>query len=277
MNSQTLISKIVTEAMNYNPNASIDDILGGIFTIMEREVLPAVFKGVSLPDFPSWSDIVIESKKGKIIRKGPRPSTHLLKERRLIIQQIEYLRQKLDWNGNKTLTTYPYLANFDNLIGIPETGQPSIKMEPKYDGEETRVPFIEDLGKTYPSILPALKPKYQITFSNLVQEKIISNPLFERIFSKIEVSLRRLIEERNLEANVEVFFQSDIEIPNWEKSVITIKDLPLKMTFEDKMKIWEIFDLTVRSRIAELAEEMDENTRKYLKDLNRNLFVHMEL
>ena len=276
MNSETLSSRIIKEAMISNPDASRSEILEGILAIIQRDVLPAVLKDLSLPKFPSWADIVIESRRPKLPRKEAKREG-FLEERRRVIQEVTYLRQKLHWDGDRTSAVYPYLEDSDNLATLPGLGGSSFERAPKYDGEKAKAPAGEEFGKAYPHIFPSLKPKHQITFSERLQERITSIPLLEKVFSKIEIDLRDLIASRKIEANLVVSLQLDFEITSWEKTLITIKELPPALTFEDRMKIWETFDLTIRSRINALRKEADENTNEYLENLNRNLFVHIEL
>lgn len=276
MSSETLFSKIVTEATYHNPGASRAEILEGIFATLEGEILPAVLRGLSLPKFPSWSDIVIDSKRPKTVKRGPGEESFLA-ERRRVIQEIEYVRRKLRWNGDKTSTVHAYPEDSDNSAFPIRTRGSSFDGVQEPNGKEAKTPGVQEFGKTYPYILPPPKPKYQITFSERSQGKIVSNPLLERIFSRVEIDLRNLIASRQIQAHLEVSIKSDCEIASWEKTVITIRELPSDMTFEERMKIWEIFDLTIRGRINELRKGADTNADKYLKDLNNNLFVHVEL
>jgi hypothetical protein len=272
MAPKILLSEIVTEAINHNPYASPEQVLDGIVSIMEKEVLPLVIRDLSLPDFPSWAKMTIELK-GRKAKKKFRPK-ETLKEKRAIIQQVEYLK-KLNWDGINTSAPSIHFSDHDDLMGIPQLGM-SFEIEPKRRRPRAKVPAIESAHRPYASIPFALERKNPFVLSSEIQEKIISDSRFEGLFKNVEVSVRKLIETRNLEAYLNVFSKSDLEIPTWEKYVITI-NLPSRMSFEERMKIWEIFDLTIRSKIADLAKKADEKTREYLDNMNKKLFVHMEL
>lgn len=272
MASKTLSSEIFTEAINRNPHASTEEILEGFVNIMEIEILPSVIRDLSLPDFPSWAKMAIESR-GRKGKKKFRPK-ETLKEKRAIIQQVEYLK-KLNWDGVNTRTPTIYFSDHDDLMGLPQLGK-SFEIKPKRRKPKTEVPTIESAHKPYARVPFPSERKNPFVLSNEIQERIISDSLLEGLFKNVEVSIRKLIETRNLEAYLDVSFKSDLEIPTWEKYVITI-DLPSRMSFEEKMRIWEIFDLTIRNKISDLAKKVDDKTREYLDNMNKNLFVHMEL
>lgn len=274
MSTQTLLSEIMTEAKNHNPDASSSEIAQGIVGIMEREILPEVLRDVSLPPFPSWSDMLIESK-GRRIRKRFR-SREILEERRIILQQIEYVRRGLVWDGTDTIAPTPHFPDFTSVIEVPESGKSSIKEIPKHDGEETQAPTAEIIDKPYPTITPQPKLKSQITLSTEFQEKIITEPLLEQTFKNVEVGIRELIDARNLEANIDVSFRLDFEIPSWKKLVINV-GVPSQVDFKDRMNIWTMFDLAIRNKITSLAKDASDDMREYLGNLNKDLFVHIEL
>lgn len=272
MSSQTLYSEVLSELKRYNPHASPSQISAGIITIMEKEILPRVFRDLSLPKFPSWTDITIRKSRARQARKRYR-SIRSLERRRTIIQQVEYMRHQLSWDGDSTSTPPHHFLDSCGGISPPESNTPSI---------EEKIGYLEKIEKIevgddpYGTLSLPPKAKYQIVLSKEFQEKMLSDALLEEVFREIEVCTRELIENRNLETNIDVSFRQDIEILSWKKYVITIQFPPLT-DFKQRTRIWTILDLTIRKRIAELAERADRNTREYLNGLNKNLFIHIEL
>lgn len=272
MVSQTLFSDILTEAINRNPQASPEDILEGLVNILETEILPSVIRDLRLPPFPSWAKMAIKSR-GRKSRKKFQP-TETLRQRRAVIQQVEYLK-KLNWDGVNTPTPAVHFSDHDDVIGLPQLGM-SFEIETRRRRSKTKFPIIELPHKPYARVSFPLERKNPFVLSDEVQERVVSDPLLEGLFKNVEISIRELIETRGLEACLSVSFKSDLEIPTWEKYVIKIT-LPPRTKFEERMKIWEIFDLTIRNKILELAKKADDKTREYLESTNKNLYVHMEL
>lgn len=272
MSPQTLLSEILNEAANLNPHASPQQILEGFFNILEREVLPSVIRDTSLPTFPSWAKITADMKRMRVKKKFRPKET--LKEKRSIIQQVEFLR-KLNWDGVDTATPNIYFSGHDNLISLPQLGM-SFEIKPAPEKSAVKAPSQEIAHKPYSSVPFPSRKRNRFSLSNEIQEKIISDTRLENVFRNVEISIRRLIETRNLETYLDVSSKSDLEIPTWEKYVITVS-LPPRMNFDEKMKIWEIIDLTIRGKISDLSKKVDQKTREYLDEINKKLFVHMEL
>jgi len=272
MSSQTLFSEILTEAMHYNPHASSEQILDGVINMLEKEILPSVIRDLSLPDFPSWARMAIDLK-GRKVKKRLRPK-ETLKEKRAIIQQVEYLR-KLDWDGVDTATPTIYFSDHDDLVSRHQLRMPCETKPASYE-PRVKTPTFKTAHKPYASFPFPSERRNTLVLSSEVQEKIVSDSRLENLLKNVEISVRRLVETRDLEAYLDVSFKSDLEIPTWEKYVINI-NLPPRTNFDEKMKIWEIFDLTIRNKITGLSKEADDSTKEYLNNINKKLFVHMEL
>ena len=115
-----------------------------------------------------------------------------------------------------------------------------------------------------------------ITLSETTQRKIVSEPIFEAFFKNVEVQLRSIIASRKLETEIDVTYKTDEEIPSWNKCVLKVHPPP-NLNFNARMNISTIFDITIRKTINDLKKNADSNTLEYLKNLNRNLFVHIDL
>jgi len=273
MTPEISFTEILVEIKKYNPHASPDEISAGVITLLEKEILPRAMQYMSLPRFPSWSDLTIQ-KSGRQPKKRIGRPKRSLEKRRIALQNIERARQKLHWDGGTIplpIYTYP---DADSIISPPEINLSSA-WKPLRPKKRETIP-LEQRVDPYGVKLPLTKERFQIIFQKGFQAEILSDAVFEDVFSKIEKRIRELISSRNLELNIDVSFREDYEIPTWKKYIITI-DFPPHIDFEDRTKIWTIFDLTIRNKIDELAKNADDAIKKYLNELNKKLFVHIEL
>jgi hypothetical protein len=277
MTSSTLLTEVLTEARNRNPQASLDEISAAIMELISSQVLPEAIKNLTLPGFPSWGSIAAESKGRQ--RKKRLTTTRSLSERRIAIQQIERIRQQMEWDGNDSTSSDRRLTDSNSLVYLPTFDR--LSKEKPFDHKLDRGDTIEHLtvkenGKTSPNIFLPLEPKRQIVFSEEIQRKVVSEPSLEEVMKTTETGMRKMIDDREIDASVEVSFRSDIEMPSWKRYVITVSPPP-SLNFKDRMNLWTVFDVTVRKGIVDLAKNADDNKKKYLSELNRNLFVHLEL
>ena len=269
MSSHTLYDQILTEARSHNPEASPDEILDGLVTILENEILPEVLQDMSLPKFPSFSAILRSESTGRLVKKKFEP-TDTLRKRRVVIQQIERLKRQLGWDGNNESRTLPYFSNSSNLAVFPELHVSPTKRT------KLHIEKPEKTDEPYPTIAPPSKAPYQIVLSEAFQKKILSDPMLENVFKNIEIGMRNLIASRNLETDASVTSLTDFEIPSWEKLVINISPLS-PMDFKERMNVWTLFDITIRNKIVALAKDADEKTQESLRNLNKRLYLHIEL
>ena len=271
-NPQIAFNEILTELRKYNPHASAEDISAGVISILEREILPKTIRYMSLPDFPSWVDISIR-KSGRIPKKRLK-STESLEKRRRTIQQIEEVKRELYWDGGTVSKPTYNFPDADFITSPPERDLPSTwkLIQP----EEKPAIRLEQPNDTYGRKASLPTERFQIELQKEIQEKIISDVRFEDFFRKIETSIRELVDSRNLEGNIDVSFRTDHEIISWKKYVIAI-NLPPQIEFKERTKLWTIFDLTIRNKLKELVANADGKEKEYLSNLNKKLFVHIEL
>ena len=273
MSEHPFVSEIITEASYHNPEASPNELLEGIVNLMENEILPKVLKGLSLPTFPSAMELLMESR-GRRLKKRFRTRT-TLDQTRVLIQQFEHIKRQLfGYRDNSSVEPIIDFTDFDDFIKPFGLNRSSIEEKLEYNGEPIRVPTMERADKPYPSILPFPIVEHQIVLSEEIQDKIVSDPLFEKIFKDTETEIRELAFSYPFE-NLDVSIRSDYEIPDWKRTILTLTVPP--MSFEEKMKLWQRYDLRIRKRIAETAKHMDESNRKRVEILNKNLFIHIDL
>jgi len=275
MSERSFISKIITEALYNNPEVSPNEILEGIVNLMENDILPAVFKGLSSPKFPSAIALLKESR-GRRLKKRFRTET-TLDEKRALIQQFELIKLQLAryrYRDNSSLEPIIDFSDSDNFIKPSGLSKSSIDKKLEYNGEPIRAPTIEPTNNPYSGIPLFPKVEHQIVLSEEIQDKIVSDPLFEKIFKSIETEIRELAFSYPFEI-LDISIHSDFEIPDWKRTVLTLTVPP--MSFEEQMKLWQRFDFRIRKRIAETIKHMDESDRKRVEVLNKNLFIHMDL
>jgi len=278
MSAQTLLTEILSETRNYNPQASLNEIAEGLFSIIEREIIPKVLMDISLPKFPSWKDLIVRSRELQRTKKRIKPTGNLT-ERRLLIQQVESLKQMIYWDGGDTTIHFPPLSDLGNLSRLlAQFDLPSVKEQiPKHELGKAKELALEEPDNPYLRISPSPETKYNFTLSEELQHRIVSNYRFEEIFRRIEISLRELVAERSLKTNINIDVKSDIEIPSWEKYIFKISPSS-KLSFKERMNIWTTFDIRIRNSIQMLRKmAVDSEQIEYLENLNRNLFVHIEL
>jgi hypothetical protein len=285
MTSPTLIDELIAEVRLHNPAATSQEVSDGIAAIMSKEILPGVLKNLSLPKFPSYRSI--ETAEARSIKAKRRPGTDTsihLDDRRRIIQQIEYVRTRMGWDGSDDFVPKSHAPDSSSLHYIPKIDLPAprdalrkekLKEEPDY--RKTGQPTEEEtVNGTFQKMTRPPGKKDIIALSETAQRKIASEPIFEAVFKNVEVQLRNIIASRKLETEIDVVCKTDVEISSWNKCVLRVHPPP-NLDFNERMNISTIFDITIRKAIKDLKENADSNTIEYLQNLNRSLFVHIDL
>jgi len=282
MQSLTLLEEIISEFRFHNPNATPQEISEGITAILGKEILPELLKNLSLPEFPSYRSLIISEgsgargKRKMVIGKAPN-----LDNRRRAIQGIENVRIKLGWDGGDDLLPKAFTADSASLY-LPKSELPLIQEEldeqirEDSDFRKSPDPVQKEAVNGPFQKIPKPIEKNIITFSETTQRKIVSDSLFEVFFKNVEVQLRSIIDTRDLKTEIDVICKTDEEIPSWNKCILKVHP-PSNLDFKARMNISTIFDITIRKTINELKKNADGNTLEYLKNLNRNLFVHIDL
>lgn len=276
MSQKTLYDEIVTQARIHNSSASSVEILESVLDIISKEVLPTVFKNLGLPEFPSWSMLAFEERGRRKRKRGDTPRK--LVERRAVIQQVECLKRRMGWDGGNSVTGTPYFPDSDNVEFLPTSDLSSVKKTMPHElnyAEEIKNRFLEP-DKPYPNVLLPMEPKQSVVLSEEIQKKIVSEPIIEEAFKRIEVQIRNLVAERKLETNVEMSFRSDPEIPSWKKYVIMIIP-PASVDFKARMNIRTLFEIAIRKEMDDLLKKTGEDRERCLNQLDKSLFLHIEL
>ena len=114
-----------------------------------------------------------------------------------------------------------------------------------------------------------------IKLSDLAQRKIVSEPLFEEFFERTEKKIRAFIETKEPGILIDVQCDQDEESPSRDKCVIQVHSSS-NIDFKQRMKLSTIIDITIRREIKALKNAPNGNLQ-YFQNLNRNLFVHVDL
>lgn len=283
MQSLTLFGEIISEVRLHNPNATPQEISEGLTAILGKEILPQILKSLSLPEFPSYRSLAISERRGSrrkqktAIAKSPD-----LDSRRRAMQGIESVRIKLGWDGGDDLLPKVYAVNSASLYYSPKAELPLVQeglgeqLEKDSNRKIDSQPIKKEIGDGTLQTIPKPIEKNLITLSETTQRKIVSDSIFEAFFKNVEVQLRSIIDSRNLETEIDVICKTDEEIPSWNKCVLKVHPPP-NIDFNARMNISTIFDITIRKIIDDLKKNADDTTLEYLKNLNRNLFVHIDL
>ena len=117
--------------------------------------------------------------------------------------------------------------------------------------------------------------KIEFNISKEISKNIVSNPLWRRIISEIELNLRKLAASYSSQIIFDMNVRKDVELPSWQKTILSI-NVP-EMDFKRKMILWEIIDSKVRKTIEKRSEQLNEAERKRVELINRNLFTKMVL
>jgi hypothetical protein len=284
MTSQTLLNEIVTEVRLHNPSATRQTIAEGITAIISNEIFPEVMRNLSVPKFPSYRSVATaEARSARGRRRTGTEKPISLGDRRRIIQQVEHVRTQMGWDGIDYMkprihvidSPSPYYTpKTDLLLSIEAIREEELEKGPYFE-KESEPREKETVNGTFQKMTKQPE-RNLIVLSDSAQKKVVSDQFFDAVFRDIEVQLRNLIESRNLRIEIDVTCKFDVEIPSWDKCVLTIHPPP-ELTFDERMNISTIFDLTIRKTINEMKRDADDTTRDYLKDLNRKMFVHIDL
>jgi hypothetical protein len=279
MTSLTVLDELVAEIKLQNPDATPEEIYEVIAVSLSKEILPEVVKSLVLPEFPTYRMVELEqSKRLKVKRKSKNDQFANLGQRRSLIQDIERVRTEMGWDGVNNMRSTSFIANSTTLLFEPRRNFPMTrkislrKPDFKEEFEEKEKETIHSTSQQ----MPIQTEKDIFTLSETTQRKIVTEPMFEAIFKKVEMQLRGIIINRALQTEIEVVCQSDLEIPSWNKCILKVHP-PSTLGFNEKMNISTLFDITIRNVIKSLKETATPEEANYLQDLNRNLFVHIVL
>ena len=140
-----------------------------------------------------------------------------------------------------------------------------------------------DRMKVLAKCLSSFKNTLKITNPFLPRQEIIIQPeIRERMESDeplrmiVDVSISELSNALESEDSyvLDVFNESDVEVPEWNENVIRVRIGTV--SFENKIKLWESLEERVRSKIEEIRKELPPNRRRKIDVINENLSIRLE-
>ncbi|MBU4501676.1 MAG: hypothetical protein KKA79_03735 [Nanoarchaeota archaeon] len=123
----------------------------------------------------------------------------------------------------------------------------------------------------------SLPPNIKIVVESSVKRKCKKDTLLKELIDIIKHEVVNIPELQNKNYDVKLSIVRDIELPEWEKLVVSF-DIP-ELGFDEKIIMWDIIDKQIRKVVHELPQARHPYTTRtrYYKDLNKNLFLKMRL
>lgn len=263
----SLYDQLISEISSLNPELSPEEVSDQIKILIEDEILPTALTRIRLPRLPSPVSVKREElREPRYGKKHTRP----LQKKVTFIQDLEKLR--CEFNGSD-------ITNEDFFLGLINSTQIPLSPEVRYIVEPNgkALPDEPDIKKERLKDSPFLKksegitkkPPRLITFDLSITEKIVNEPLFERVVGEVESKIRRNYDHETLNIYFNFSIRTDIDDPDREKTIIYVS-LPT-YSFDEKMELWDKIEADIRDVIKKLNITEPER-----KAINRNLFTHIE-
>lgn len=288
-----VIEFAVGETLRAYPHLTREEAVH-LFTNYIENNLPQIVKGIELPNV--YIVKRIEEEKLKRIKRARRETEVEKAEKKLrFIDALYKLKELSNGNGKVSSSAAPmtFTALPSTTIAIPvpipadttlervDNGKYQDKIdvefplekgtlkEPEFlrmlEGTRTR----ESLG--IPSILERIAEDVEVLRKKNTDEN------FGRIIDEIKGTVEKLSVLRDEEYYTEIFLRRDVELPEWEQTIIRFKIE--NKTFEEKMKLWDEIDKKIRRVIKDLKEDALKKgvDPSEIDKINKNLFVDVEL
>jgi hypothetical protein len=116
-------------------------------------------------------------------------------------------------------------------------------------------------------------PRQEIIIQPEIRERMESDEPLRRI---VDVSISELSSALEDEDSyvLDVFEESDVEVPEWNENVIRVRIGTV--SFENKIKLWESLEERVRSKIEEIRRQLPPSRRRKIDAINENLSIRLE-
>lgn len=286
----SLLEEIVAEVKLNNPQASAEEVSEAMVRFIEQDILPAALRKMRTPEPISPLQRWREKEMLKRVKKKRREAARIrMEESRQLLLEFEYVKHKLVRIHMDTSSLAPDLFHRDiadslrrrtiSVGTIPTTenlflkkdGIPSIEPEPVRNKRE-------ELSKLMPyTPVPRKEVKEPQIFliDEIVQEKITSDPIFAENLGVIERVARTYATVSPFKMDFFVYFRTDVEIPDWEKTILSVQ--VSELDFDKKMKLWDEFDAVIRKEIQQRIKIASRLEKERLEEMNRTLFTRIEL
>jgi hypothetical protein len=264
---------LINELIARNPSASAEELTEGLLRFLAYEAIPQAINQFKLPPTPS----PFQLKQEEFRKRRTRKTRHAKEKHELELKQQEERHRKMiriiklqsQLNGGQEDNTTVVSTFLFKDFYSPET---ILRRELQIEEGmplSTKT-FIEAHASPYTISEKVALPV--IIFDTFIQNLMQSNPIFNIVVVNIENRIR----SHEIWQPFEFRFshRRDIELPDWEKTIITINVGDI--SFDEKMDLWNEIDKEIRQSIQEIQSQSPKDG-EYLTNLNKTLFTSIEL
>jgi len=286
----SLLEEIVTEIKLDNPDASAEEVSQAVVKFMEQNALPEALRKMRMPEPISPLQRWRERERLKRVKKKRREALRIrMEESRQLLLEFECIKHQLVRTDIDASSlgfgllygdlTNPFARRTISVGTIPTMERLFLKKDgiPIVESEEARKRK-EELSKLW-LYSPILKEKEEepIVFhiDALVQNKIMSDPFFAENLGIIEKVARTFAAGTPFKMNFFVSFRTDVEIPKWQKTILSVQVADLD--FDQKMKLWDEFDAKIRKEMHQRIEIATGSEKEKLEEMNKTFFTNLQL
>lgn len=278
-----LLSAILDISRLY-PNLTNEELIEHFIDTIEED-LPDIVESVGLPMTPSPIERKLELlRQTRVKKKYRRFDTVESVEFVNQLRKAQYILAAESTSERASDTDYANIGiNTSSLIANSIFGPGSAVTEEEVISEgrcfnSERTPEWTDVPDTdmiFIDISPTFKEK--ITESPEILRKKNTQEHFGRIIDGISNEIGRVPELRHEDYQVDIFVRHDIELPQWEQTIVQFKIR--NKNFDEKMETWDSIDLYIRKVIADLKKNAIKEgvNPAEIDEINRNLFIDVEL
>jgi hypothetical protein len=278
------MNEIIDPLMASYPSASVEDIANAIIAFIETS-FPEILRTMDLPRkrIPAPTQVAIRTlRKRRARRKFARVSYMASDSRENLISELYRLRSEFDGaaaSGTVAERTFESSGGIgsDGFEGeIVEDAPGKRSLISQGDGVTSKLGIIEPPGsfQVYTNRFSRLEPpRIRFSLGPEIDEILEHDAMFQDILRRTEVNLRAAALQSKTEMDFHVGLETDPEYPKWKRFVVTVSP---SADFETKMALWPKLNKSVRIALHELEEIHPEFSSK-IKEIGKNLFVHMEL
>lgn len=265
----SLLDQLIYDVTLSNPSLSSEEASNQITALIENEILPEALLRIKMSKLPSPLSLKQEELMRPRIRKDSRFSGESIQSKVRFIQDLEKLRSGFDgsdltseglYSGLMASTQIPsgLDVRYDvELDGKLLESKPSILQERT---EVTRTLESPERRKEIPRL---------IDFDMSIDEKVVRDPIYEKVIGEIESRIRAVYSHENLNIHFKFLIRIDMDDPDREKTVIRIT-LP-NVKFDQKMEFWSKIETNIGDVLKKLNISDSEK-----KAIGRNLFTYID-
>src|SRR6266571_3215505 len=259
------MSEALHEVVSVNPHATEGEISSAVIRYLQSSVASAI-RNVNLPTPPSPAKAALEKYRALRYRTPRRRSVGARNE---LIEELYGLKLSLNGHGYMT-NTGEHLKKWnggsysDRLTPGLEArlwSARSTTSTPAQLGLETENMIFRKRQRfsPYHSLTEVEDKTFRLFYHDSFISRL-SNPIYQTISKALEERLRDFSERTGLEWEFGLAEESDIELQGWKRFVLRIS--VSAGDFEQRLKLWDELDVTIRQLLAELSKEHTNESEK---------------